>query len=351
MSDLREIEKRIYDEERIEELLEHLGCWNINYEQGGSLIVAGLPNGDNPRSVQVRNNESLSSAIRSKGVKGSIFDLVSSIKYDAITNAEMIENLSKSKYWICNIFNYMEFIDEFYRDTAKIELQKKDYNKWLKKVSPRKKKKSELTNDIISDYDENDIIPYVGWVEEGLQINTQKHFGVSIDVQTERITFPVHNKDGEVIGLKGRYIGNDEEISNHKKYIYVKPCNKSIELFNLHRAIPHIIARKEVIIVEGGKTTMYLTQWNFPNAVSVEGDSLSEQQVKLLKDLGIDINFIFAYDKDKGLDYVMSEASKVKGRMRNFIFDSNNLLTEKDSPTDKGENVWNELYNNNIYKV
>ena len=49
---------------------------------------------------------------------------------------------------------------------------------------------------------------------------------------------------------------------------------------------------------------MFLTQWNYPNVVSIEGDSLSPMQIKLLKDLGLDIKYIFAYDKDKNAEYV-----------------------------------------------
>ncbi|MGE7840633.1 DNA primase [Lysinibacillus sp. NPDC093712] len=352
MSDLRQIEAKIFNEDRIEELLEQLGCWDILTEQYGILYVAGLPEGDNSRSVQIKNTESLLVNIRSKGITGSIFDLVSYIIFGSETEQEIRDTLSKSKFWICNKLNYPEFIDEFYRVTSDIEVPIKNYNDWLKKAST-KVNKSNTLNVVLSDnyITEYEVIPYYGWYKDGLSISTQKYFQIGIDVNTERITFPVHNKNGELIGVKGRYCGKNKEIEDKYKYLYLKPCNKSIELFNLHRALPHIRRLKEVIIVEGGKTTMFLTQWKYPNTVSIEGDSLSPIQIKLLKELGLDVKYIFAYDKDKDANYVKKEASKLTGRMKYGIIDIENNLEHKDSPTDKGREVWDSLYKNNIYKI
>ena len=211
MSELRQIEARIYNEDRIEELLEYLDCWNIMTEQHGILYVAGLPEGNNPRSVQVKNIESLSVNIRSKGITGSIFDLVSYILYGSETEQERKDTLSKSKFWICNKLNYPEFIDEFYRVTSDIQSPEKGYNDWLKSFCKGKSK--DVINEVLPEkyIKEYTVVPYYGWYKEGLNISTQKHFQISIDVNTERITFPVHNKHGKMIGIKGRYCGKTKK--------------------------------------------------------------------------------------------------------------------------------------------
>lgn len=352
MSELQQIKNKIFIENRIEELLELLGCWGIDTEQNGKLYVAGLPDGENKRSVQIKNNEALSSSIRSRGITGSVYDVVSYIIFNAETNEERINCLSKSKYWICSKLGYMEFIDEFYKVTADKEDEVPKYNTWLKKINKKQNNR----------YDENEIkspdimkyygvIPYYKWLQEGLSISTQKYFQVGIDVTSERITFPIHNKNGELIGIKGRYCGSNKEIEDKYKYLYLVPCNKSIEFFNLHRALPHIKKKKEVIVVEGGKTTMYLHQWKYPNSISIEGDSMSDVQIKLLKELGLDTKYIFAFDKDKDAKHVKTEASKLKGRMIYGVLDVENKLEDKDSPTDKGKEIWDYLYSNNIYKI
>lgn len=352
MSELQQIKSKIFNDNRIEELLELLGCWGIDTEQNGKLYVAGLPDGENKRSVQIKNNESLSSSIRSRGINGSIYDVVSYIVYNAETIEERTNCLSKSKFWICNKLGYMEFIDEFYKVTNNTGNEMPKYNTWLKKIG-KKQNNTYTENEIISPdvMKHYGVIPYYKWLQEGLSIRTQKYFQIGIDVQSERITFPIHNKNGELIGVKGRYCGNNKEIEDKYKYLYLVPCNKSIEFFNFHRALPYIRAKKEVIIVEGGKTTMYLYQWSYPNSISIEGDSLSDMQVRLLKGLGLDIKYIFAFDKDKDTNHVKTEASKLKGRMIFGIIDVENKLEDKDSPTDKGKDVWDYLYSNNLYKI
>lgn len=351
MDELQQIKLRVYQEDKIEEVLELLGCWNIDTEQHGLLYVAGLPDGDNPRSVQIKNNESLTCNIRSKGITGSIYDLIGYLIFDANTDEERKSSLHKSKHWLCEKLHYYEYIDDFYKETSDFELVNPNINNWLNKF--KSKKKTSVTNIVRHNevLDEFEIIPYKKWYDEGLKIYTQKYFGVGIDVRSERITFPIHNKDGELIGVKGRYCGLNKEIEDLYKYLYIVPCNKSIELYNFHRALPHIKRLKEVIIFEGAKSTWFATQWGFPNCVSIEGDKLSDEQIKLLKSLGLDIRFVFAYDKDKDKEFVKDEVSRLTGRMRYGILDTSNLLVDKDSPIDKGIDVWKHLYKLNKYRI
>ena len=353
MSELQEIKKRIFKEEKIKDILKKLECWNIHDEQNGKLIVAALPDGDNKRSVQIKNNEFLTSHIRSKGIDGDIFDIVSYIIYNAESEEDRKKCLSKSKYWICNQLNWYEYIDEFYKLTDDTPSPIPQYNKWLYEIQKQRQKHDIRPNKIrpITILDEYGIVPYKKWLDEGLSIKTQKKFGVGIDVRSERITFPVHNKNGELIAVKGRYCGKDKEIEENYKYLYLYPCNKSIEFFNLHRALPYIKSKNEVIVVEGAKTVMYLDQWGYKNAISIEGDSLSETQINILKDLGIGIKFVFAWDKDKDVEFVFNEVKKLKGRLKYAIYDKDNLLSGKDSPCDKGKDVFETLYNKYNYKI
>lgn len=352
MSDFQEIKKRIFKEQKIRLVLELLDCWSIKTEQHGKLYVAGLPDGDNDRSVQVKNTETLTSHIRSKGIDGDIFHVITYILYQADTVQKHKDALAKAKYWICEQLDYKEYIDEFYKVTSDQYIEKPSYNDWLKKIR-KEAPKERVTNcsvdvDIEKDYG---IIPYKLWYEEGLSLSTQKYFQVGIDVRSERITFAIHNSKGELIGVKGRYCGKNKEIEDRYKYIYLIPCNKSIEFFNFHRALPHIKENKEVIIVEGAKSVMFLHQWGFKNAISIEGDSLSDEQIHLLRSLELDTKYIFAWDKDKDVEFVHNEISKLKARKRFAIYDKDDLLKGKDSPVDKGIAVWEKLHEHHQYKI
>lgn len=353
MTEFQEIKEKIYKDNKIITVLELLDCWSIDSEQKGKLIVAGLPDGDNSRSVQIKNTPNLNAAIRSKGINGDIFDVISYILYEADTEEKRKNTLHKSKYWVCEQFEYYEYIDDFYKETSDNIQTVHNYNKWLSNIKKHRNisdriKNQTLPEDVLKQYE---VIPYKKWLDEGIKCSTQKLFGVGIDVKSDRVTFPVHNRDGALVGVKARYCGSEKSIEQRYKYLYLYPCNKSIEFFNLHRAMPHIEDKKEVVIVEGGKTTMYLHQWGFRNSISIEGDSLSETQIMILKDLGRDYKFIFAFDKDKDANYVKNEASKLTGRIKYGLLDIENYLEDKDSPCDRGKDVWEKLYHNHCYKI
>ena len=354
MSDLTEIKQRIYIEKRIEDVLTFLGCWGIDTEQRGNLYVAGLPDGDNKRSVQVKNNPFLTANIRSKGIDGSIFDIISYILYEADTEEKFKAALPKSKFWLCNKLNYPEYIDEFYRETSDKQTLSPQQNQWLMNFRKARSKENftqENTVYPINVLDTYGKIPYKMWLEEGISYRTQLEYGVGIDVKSDRITFPIHNRKGELVGVKGRYCGKDRNVEDNYKYLYILPCNKSIEFFNYHRAIHHIKSKNEVIIVEGGKTTMLLHQWGYRNCISIEGDSLSDYQIQILKELGLSMRYIFAFDKDKDVNFVVKESSKLPGRIKYGVYDIENLLNHKDSPTDKGKDVWDKLYKECQFKL
>lgn len=352
MTDLQLLKKRIFDDERIEELLDLLKCGSISTEQNGGLFVASLPDGENTRSVQVRNNEDLTSNIRSRGVSGDIFHIVSYIKYDAEKKEDFDKNLPRSKYWICKQLGYLEFVDDFYKETMFETAPKPQYNSWLRKAVQKDPvefaENKILKESILERYKK---IPFFGWLEEGICYRTQQEFGVGIDIQSDRVVFPVHDRYGNLIGVKGRYCGVDEEIEARYKYIYLVPCNKSVEFYNLHRALPYIREKKEVIVLEGAKSVMLLSTWGYKNAISIEGDSMTDAQINILKSLGLDVKLVFAWDKDKSLEYVKGEVQRVHGRQRYAIADINNLLSGTDSPIDRGRDVWETLYKENSYRI
>jgi DNA primase len=344
MDDLKLLKKRIYDDEKVEQLLLELGCHHIKPEQGGNLITAALPNGDNKRSIQVKNNEHLNVAIRSKGIDGiDIYGLVGYILYGCETFDEIRAHLFQIKTYICNVLDYP------YTYTEKPKQEKKDWNAWLKAIKRKRQKTYEITENKVLDeriLDQYFIFPNIWWLQEGIDIVTQREFEVGFDIESERIVFPIRNKDGKLISLKGRYIGKDQETLENKKYMYLINFSKSIELFNLHRASPYIREKKECIIVEGAKTVMKLHGWGYKNCVSIEGDSLSPVQVKLLKELGLDVKLVFAWDKDKNVEFIKKQLKQIKNREIYVVYDIKNLLKEKDSPTDRGKKVWDYLYKN-----
>ncbi|NBI31005.1 toprim domain-containing protein [Chengkuizengella marina] len=341
MNDLKEIKKQIYEDGRIEEILHALECENIRCEQQGDLFVAQLPDrfgSDHTRSVQVKNTEGLQIDIRSRGVSGDIYALVSYIIYGKKSNDEFKANLSNSKQWILKACGYNA--DSF--------TPKKQHNVWLKNIRKKRAKKYTVIqeNKVISEnvkkqYTMN---PYKGWIDEGINFEIQKIFEVGFHLNSQRVVTMVRNSKGELIGVKGRYVGKNEVTQRQQKYLYLHRMNKSLELFNLHNAIPYIKESKQVILFEGYKSVMKSWQFGYRNCVSVEGDQVSEHQVKLLKELGLGIEVIFAFDKDRTVGYIKDLAKKIKNRKISCVIDKGDILNDKDSPVDKGCDNWHNLF-------
>lgn len=98
---------------------------------------------------------------------------------------------------------------------------------------------------------------------------------------SERITFPVFNQNGKLVGFGGR------TIKNHPaKYVNspaTKTFNKSTLLYAYNLAKEKIFTSKEIIITEGYLDTILLHQAGFENTVATLGTALTTQHLPLLK--------------------------------------------------------------------
>jgi hypothetical protein len=65
--------------------------------------------------------------------------------------------------------------------------------------------------------------------------------------------------------------------------------------------------------------------------------------------LSLHCNVTLAFDKDKKIDEVLKETEKLRRYTNvNIIYDKNNLLSGKDSPVDRGKEVFLELYRRKV---
>ena len=126
--------------------------------------------------------------------------------------------------------------------------------------------------------------PYLTEVR-GLDTETIELFGLgycSRGIMKRRVVFPIHNKNGELVAYVGRYASEnipDEEA----RYKLPSTFYKSLELYNLHRAIQ--IGKRHLVIVEGYWSAIRLHQAGIP-VVAVMGRTVSEEQAKLIVDAG-----------------------------------------------------------------
>lgn len=101
-------------------------------------------------------------------------------------------------------------------------------------------------------------------------------------IMKNRIAIPIHNSSGQLVAYAGRY-ANDEMPSDQIKYKLPKGFEKSLELFNLHRAAA--MGKSYVVIVEGYWSVFRLHAAGVPT-VSLMGTSISDHQTALLAAAG-----------------------------------------------------------------
>lgn len=352
--DLKDLKERIFNEGTIGQLLESLGCDCVKLTTGrvgDDLVTARAPDSSNKRGVQVYLSPTLHSEIVNEGISGDIYIVVGFILYGTRTFDEVRQYLYQIKVFICNVLEYDDMLSKRY-EKPKL---KTDWNSWLREIKHQRSREIEITeNEVVDEsiLQQYVSIPWMDWfIRDGISPETQREFGIGIDIFSERVTIPIRNISGNLIGVKGRYIGNNKDIESDKKYSYLIPCSKAIELFNLHRALPHIKASRQAIVVEGAKTTMQLWEWGWKNSVSIEGDRISPVQVKLLKELGLDVDLLFAWDKGKDEEFVLRQLKQIKNRNVYYLYDNYDLFQDKQSPTDKGYEHFTDFIQNHVHKV
>lgn len=210
---------------------------------------------------------------------------------------------------------------------------------------------------------ENDVY-FKGWLEEGISAETMKLFGIQWDELTKSIVIPHHDMDGKLVGIRARQI-------EAKKAKYM-PLILDGEVFshplgmNLYGGYLHkdaIRRQRQALVVEGEKSVMKHHTWfgSDSNAVAVCGFNMTEQQRTFLLNMDVE-EVVLAFDKD--VDMVESEdeiteeyehyceaVNRIGQALAPYcrvtaLVDEEGLLELKDSPLDKGKNVFLELMTN-----
>lgn len=178
------------------------------------------------------------------------------------------------------------------------------------------------------------------FLKDNISFTTQQKFGIGFDVQSQRITIPIRNAYGELIGIKGRcnYEPNDDE----PKYLYIVPCAMSTTLYGYSENYDSLIGAEEIYIFEAEKSVMQAYDFGVRNCVALGSNNLSINQIKLLYFLQPK-RVVFMLDK--GLDYSQTYSNRDSllkfcrmNEIEVYMWDwKNSDLSDKSSPTDYGE--------------
>lgn len=104
------------------------------------------------------------------------------------------------------------------------------------------------------------------------------------DVFQNRIMFPIHNLEGQVVGFTARCYLKEETpkyLNTKETYIF----KKGNILFNYHRAKDAIRLLKELVVVEGNMDAIRLYASGIKNVIALMGTSLTKEQIEALRKL------------------------------------------------------------------
>lgn len=279
--------------------------------------------------------------------------------------------------YVCDVCNipYDNNITRIHKETTKVYNWEDDLSRYIKIKNGES---------LLKTYDKNILnffpkIYHQSFIDDGITIETMEMFGICYYPYAQQIVIPVYNENGDLIGLHGRNL-RPEAIEAGYKYIPVKLVdgideksnggtefrfNTSNVLYGLNWTKANIEYTGEVHLFEAPKSVMQMDSiLEINNTVGLFGMNLQNKRRDMLVKLGIE-NVNIALDKqyhtifdDKGelteefikwKMKVLKIAEKFKGFVKTitvtYDYDDNNpLLNYKDSPSDRGKEVWDKLY-------
>jgi len=137
------------------------------------------------------------------------------------------------------------------------------------------------------------------------------------DVFRGRLMFPIFSPSGKVIAFGGRIMNSD----SGPKYInspQTKVYNKSEVMYGIHASRNEIRKADQSILVEGYMDVISLWQHGVKNSIATSGTSVTEGQMKLLRNYSE--NMLMVYDADnagqnamlRGLDIALAQGLNVR---------------------------------------
>lgn len=204
------------------------------------------------------------------------------------------------------------------------------------------------------------------WKEENINYDTQHKFEIRYSIEDNAIIIPHRDQDGNLVGIRQRNL-NRESVDRGIKYVPTR-LNGTVfkyptgeNLYGYFYNKEEIIKSKKIILFEAEKSVMMMdTFYNDNNySVALSGHNLSKSQIDFLYTLPVD-EIIIGLDKDYKDDDIETKQAleeliiKKYRRLTNrfnvsVLWDNDNLLGYKDSPTDQGKEIFDQLMRERRY--
>lgn len=196
----------------------------------------------------------------------------------------------------------------------------------------------------------------VEWLRDGISREAMDKFNILYSISQNKIVIPHLDAAGRLVGIRGRAL-NEEEVEIVGKYAPVKLENiwyshkLSMNLYGLHENKENIKESGICYLVESEKAVLQAESFNMKNCcVAVCGSNFNIYQLKLLLKTCYPKEIVICFDSEENKNedkyfYKLLNICKKYNRYckMSFCYDRKGLLNHKDSPTDRGEEIFKKL--------
>ncbi len=322
------------DKDAVETILSELECGHIKYNQSKDEFRFSRSEGSNPTASRI-SVDSLRYQCFSSGSQGSIYNLIME---------KRLCNFPESLKWAAKVLNIS---DEKLNETIQLPFDG-FYKSIIKQLKEPEHVSITYPDDILDQFGK---VTNMSFLRDGIGLKTQEEFKLGYDLETNRITIPQWNTNGEIVGIMGR--SNDKNTPNEFRWLPIIPCCRSYTLFGYHINYAPIQQKQLCIITESEKGVMQLSTMGHKIGLATCTNSISSAQARFIKTLRVD-KVVLAYDEGVDEEKLVAEAEKIKCNNQiymnkvGYIYDKNNEVLpkgSKDSPTDLGREKFELLAN------
>lgn len=189
------------------------------------------------------------------------------------------------------------------------------------------------------------------WINEGITEEVMKEFGVRYDPITDRIVYPIRDMQGEIVNVGARTLDPDYKVKGLRKYSYLQGWNGGMEvIYGLHENLKYVKEKGYLILFEGAKSVLKAASWGIRNTGAILTSHLNPNQIHVLLSTCClnNVAVVFALDKDINVANDNNIRKLTKFLNVFYLKDTEDLLDDKDSPVDKGLDVFKKLCRNKI---
>lgn len=199
------------------------------------------------------------------------------------------------------------------------------------------------------------------WLDDGITKEAMDMFDISYSIAHNKIIIPHYDIEGRLVGIRGRAL-NEWEVENVGKYApihieqtwYKHPL--SMNLYGLNITEWDIRKTGVCFLFESEKSVMQMESFSIPNcSAAVCGSNFNKYQLNILMKACAPTEIVLCFDKeelpgeDKYFNKLWSICQKYKNYCNfSFIYDREDLLDLKQSPTDRGEEVFMKLLDKRV---